>query len=99
METFSTALENYISNVQEIHNLDFATNYPRNDVPVISFTLGKKYARVVKNGSSVHSFVNMTNGDILKPASWNSPAKHTRGSIYIDQGSTALDSKGFVRYL
>lgn len=33
-------------------------------------------------GGRVHSFINKTNGDVLKPASWKAPAKHARGNIF-----------------
>ena len=42
---------------------------------------GRKYAKIV-NGGSVYCFVDRTNGDILKAASWKAPAKHARGNIY-----------------
>jgi hypothetical protein len=49
--------------------------------------VGRKYAKVLKvgkgqRGGSVHAFVDMTNGDILKPAGYSKPAKHARGNIY-----------------
>jgi hypothetical protein len=54
----------------------------------LSYIEGKKYIKVVKNGS-VHSFIVKENegkfrkGDILKAASWNAPAKnHARGNIF-----------------
>jgi hypothetical protein len=58
------------------------------------FSVGKKYVKVFtgyipENSEcmtleqrSVYCFVNMENGDILKPAGWKSPAKHARGNIY-----------------
>lgn len=54
----------------------------------LSYIEGKKYIKVIKNGS-VHSFIVKENegkfrkGDILKAASWNAPAKnHARGNIF-----------------
>ena len=46
-----------------------------------SFSVGKKYVKVFYGGS-VHSFVDMTNGNVLKPASWATPAKGSRGNIF-----------------
>lgn len=56
---------------------------------VITIEPGRKYARIVQtdmngSGRSVHSFINLQNGDILKAESWKKPAKHSRGNIYQD---------------
>lgn len=48
-----------------------------------SYKTGKRYMKV-NRGSSVHCFVDITNGDVLKAASWKAPAKHARGNIYDD---------------
>ena len=42
---------------------------------------GNRYVKVIR-GSGVHCFVDKTNGDVLKPASWKAPAKHARGNIF-----------------
>ena len=48
---------------------------------------GRKYAKIVTGntrggrGMSVFCFVDRTNGDILKAASWKAPAKHARGNV------------------
>jgi hypothetical protein len=54
----------------------------------ISYTVGKKYIKVVSSGS-VHSFIlksdsdKFSNGDILKAASWNAPARNfARGNVF-----------------
>jgi len=48
---------------------------------------GRKYAKIVTcyvtgDAESVWAFVDTTNGDVLKPASWRAPAKHARGNIF-----------------
>ena len=67
----------------------------------VSVMFGRKYARLVlssTNGGtsrSVHCFVDMTNGDVLKSASWKAPAKHARGNIYnSDQGMGCVNQYG-----
>jgi hypothetical protein len=64
---------------------------------------GKKYFKIIKSyrmgsSKSVHSFVNKDNGDILKPASYNKPAKHPRGNIFNNNGAEALNCYQ-VKYL
>ena len=57
---------------------------------VLSIAKGRRYDKIVKadmhrpdNPShSVYGFIDKTNGDILKAASWRKPAKHSRGNIY-----------------
>ena len=54
--------------------------------------LGKKYAKVVTaelgktfTHESVHSFIDMTNGDVLMASSYKAPAKHgARANIFAD---------------
>jgi len=59
-----------------------------------SYTKGRKYIRVIRGGS-VHCFVDMTNGDVLKAASWKAPAKHARGNIFnIDHGLGSMGEFG-----
>lgn len=63
----------------------YATQFPELKAPELKVDWGRKYAKVVKveanGGRSVFCFVDRTNGDILKAASWAAPAKHARGSV------------------
>ena len=50
---------------------------------------GSKYIKIFAedvgegmNSRRVWGFVDKSNGDILKPANWKSPAKHNRGNIF-----------------
>jgi len=56
---------------------------------------GKQYIKIIKGGS-VHSFIvkvdnegsRFKKGDILKAASWNSPAKNfSRGNVFVEEFS------------
>lgn len=55
------------------------------NVPLDKFkmTQGKRYIKVIRGGS-VHCFIDRTNGDVLKAASWSAPARHSRGNIWDD---------------
>lgn len=70
---------------------------------------GQRYVRVVQatvyegeaepKHRAVHSFVDLTNGDVLKSAPWKTPAKHARGNVLAtDTGAGALTPYG-VFYL
>lgn len=58
-------------------------------IPFVKLEMGKKNCRVVKgeiHGSqechtSAYCFIDLANGDILKPASYKAPAKGKRGNI------------------
>lgn len=77
----------------------FARNYPNLTPPVITVMVGKKYARLVEDEGpsrrSAWAFVDLKNGDILKPASWQAPAKHSRGTVMADDfGASAVGPYG-----
>jgi len=54
----------------------------------LEYSDGKRYIKVIQIfGSTAHSqcsfcFVDKTNGDVLKAASWYAPAKIARGNIF-----------------
>jgi len=55
----------------------------------LSISTGRRYVKLIakrtdRNGSRVFAFIDMNTGDILKPATWNAPAMHARGSIFAD---------------
>ncbi len=63
----------------------------------LSLESGRRYVRVVigaGNDRSVYGFIDATNGDILKAASWKTPAKGARGNIYREE-STGFGPNGF----
>lgn len=50
-------------------------------------TEGKRYIKIVAEQQchkSVHAFIDKSNGDIYKPASWNAPAKGVRYNLIND---------------
>lgn len=62
--------------------------------PKVIIDFGRRYAKIIREDSqkSVHSFIDLKNGDILKAASWAQPAKHARGSIFAeDYGLSAVN--------
>ena len=95
-------LEKYMDMVQWKNDQYYERNgFKFSDPPKIRADLGSKYAKVIKvdqlNGSrSVHTFVNMDNGDILKSGSWKAPAPNgVRGNIFdTDLGESVVNEFG-----
>jgi hypothetical protein len=56
-----------------------------------TYIKGKKYAKIVHHSSggqrSAHAFVDMTNGDVYKSASWKAPAKNGVRFNLLDESS------------
>jgi hypothetical protein len=83
--TFEFALNDFLAYVRETMEAQYEKNYKNLTTPTLSVEAGRRYIRIVRadGGSrSVYGFVDTTNGDILKPASWKAPAKHARGNIF-----------------
>ena len=86
-EKFDIALLVFIEGCQNIHTDHMARHFPNATPDEISANIGKRYVRVVRRSAhdtygSVHCFVDMLNGDVLKAAGWKAPAKHARGNIF-----------------
>jgi hypothetical protein len=54
-------------------------------LPPLEVMDGQRYVRVVSrdsgNSRSVYCFIDKSNGDILKAATWKAPAKHKRSNL------------------
>ena len=90
-QTFENALRIFVENGQRIID---AQNYvcPRK----LIIKNNKKYVKIIAEDGqrSVWAFVDKTNGNILKPAGWNAPAKHARGNIFNDNYLKTLTCYG-----
>lgn len=80
-EKFLTFFEG-CKRITELYRLKM--NFSEENMGTFRFTKGKRYWKVILR-TGVHAFVDTTNGDVLKPASWATPAKHARGNIFDDQ--------------
>ena len=89
-------LNDYVALVTEL-NADYWTRigFTFAPAPVASVSIGKRYAKVIKE-NSVHTFVDMTNGNILKAGSWKAPAPNgVRGNIFSDDlGRSVINEHG-----
>lgn len=61
------------------------------------YSVGKKFIKIVM-GSGVYAFIDRMTGDVLFPASWNAPTKHSpvRGNIF--EGTAGVE-KYSLKYL
>jgi len=99
-------LEKYMAMVQEKNATWYKVmNFTHSDPDYITADIGRKYARVVKNdqlngGRSVHTFVNLDNGDILKSGGWKAPAPNgVRGNIFADDLGESVVNEHGANYL
>lgn len=97
---FDKALQAFLSAAQNAINDYYAKEFPTQAAPVLGTQDGKRYVRVYKAAvgspyKDAYCFIDKTNGDVLKAASWKAPAKHARGSIYnADHGLGGVTSHG-----
>ena len=61
-------------------------------LPEYVISEGKKYYKIVMqdNQRSVHAFVNKSNGDVYKAASWASPVRDARYNLLLDDARMVL---------
>jgi len=63
---------------------NYNTRYPDSSSPVKFETkIGKKYIKIIQVNGGVHAFIDKNTGEVYKPASWKSPAKHVRYDLRI----------------
>lgn len=100
---FETALAGFRSIAEATVLAYYAKMEYTHEVPGVEIVAsrGKRYAKLIQLPcGSVHSFVELTTGDIFKPASFKAPAKHARGNIYdADNGLSSLSEQGSIVYL
>jgi hypothetical protein len=103
-ENFQAKLQSWLEACQKLINDHFAKDLPNLSVPSLSLSPGKRYIRVVRTENagqsrSVYAFIDVTNGDVLKPASWKAPAKHARGNIFDESNGLQYMSSYGPAYL
>lgn len=97
-EDFEKALRAFLVTIANVREAHFREHYRFASPGSVSVDPGgKKYIRVVVTEGgrqSVFCFVDAKTGDILKADGWKRPAKHARGSIYVNQGRDAITPWG-----
>ena len=80
--------------------------YPNNPKEHLEAVQGSRYIKVCKqrenettSRGAAWAFIDRTNGDVLKPASWAAPARHARGNIFDEHKGMAHISAYGPAYL
>ena len=87
----TTRFEIWLEKVNEERKEYWDNNYSYKEYEPLKVEKGRKYIKLVDD-SSVWGFVSMVDGvnkgvaikkgDLLMPADWRTPAKHSRGNIF-----------------
>lgn len=87
----NTKFEMWLNKVNEKRKTYWDDNYNYKEYSPLTYNKGQKYMKII-DGGSVWGFVSMwegvlkgtlvCKGDLLKPATWSQPAKHSRGNIF-----------------
>jgi hypothetical protein len=102
-------MQNFITKLTErLNEYKNRNNYSYFDKYTVGITKGSKFSKVFRQevtnekivNSSIICFVNNETGEIFKPASFATPAKHARGNVNSpESGMEAINDSGFVHYL
>tara|TARA_R110000796_G_scaffold30819_2_gene82043 strand:- start:492 stop:803 length:312 start_codon:yes stop_codon:yes gene_type:complete len=87
MNNIKEQIQNWIPTAQVKCNSYYSEQW-QSQAPQLSVTFGRKYAKIMDE-TSAWAFIALTDdpskgqatGDLLKPASWATPARHSRGNI------------------
>lgn len=82
---FDARLAVWLDCCQELLAERFKDHHPDLPKPTLVAESGRRYIRIVQadpSSRSAWAFIDTTNGDVLKPAGWKTPAKHARGNIF-----------------
>ena len=99
--TLDQALQLYVDGVQKKMNDYWSdSKFIHGNPPKICVEKGRRYIKVFKSDTQriVHTFIDTTNGNVLKAASWKAPElKNPRGNIYApDHGLNGVTQHGAV---
>jgi hypothetical protein len=87
VNTYTVAFQAWLEGANKILQDHMTANYPTNPREHLTASFGTRFVKVWRTNDagqdvSIHAFIDRSNGDVLKPASCNAPAKHARGNIF-----------------
>ncbi len=85
----SLEVAEFVGRCQKIVRDYYEKHYQLLVVPTLAVEPGKRYFRIVQkqnSSCSAWAFIDSTNGDVLKAASYKAPAKHARGNLHDEHG-------------
>jgi hypothetical protein len=98
-----TRFNEWLQKVNEERKAYWEYNYTYRPYQPLTYTKGSKWCKVM-DGNAVWAFIAMGDGeykgiplwegDLMKPATWNAPAKRSRGNIF--RGTDSWDYWGPV---
>lgn len=89
MNNINERIEKFVELAQKLQEEPGHVNYA-----LITVKYGKKYAKVICD-TSAWAFIDLSNGDVLKPASWAKPALKARANIFSeDYGMSGVTKYG-----
>lgn len=100
MEDFDIRFASFLDGANKIYRDYVESNFPNliSSLHHLRAEEGRRYIKVIREGS-VHCFVDKTNGDVLKAASYKAPAKHARGNIFNDDNGLGCMTPHGAKYL
>ena len=94
----SKEFNSFFSGLEKKVNEYISKSYPNCPPRVFSFKNNRLLIKIICDGSA-YAFIDKSNGDVLKPASWNAPAKHARGNIFADDNGLNCCGPYGIAYL
>jgi hypothetical protein len=79
-ELLLNRIQQLIDALMSWHKARHQTNFERDYLLVE----GKKYYKLIEEGSGVHAFIDKATGGLYKPASFRAPAKYVRYQLLDD---------------
>jgi hypothetical protein len=86
-----TQFNTWLKDLDTERELHWNKNYSYKEYEPIKIKKGRKFMKLISESSvwgfvsmfdGIHDGVTIKKGDLMKPASWSKPAKHSRGNIF-----------------